>query len=789
MVLRRALAPTFAVAPLFSFALALFPACSDDAASTPKADGGPSNPPVGLDASDGAAPVSELVFGNDATFQPRDCTVTLRYSGAANNVRLAGEFTNWEQGAITLQKRNGAFEVTLSPGAQTQGTTLEPGKRYAYKLIVDGEWRLDPEGTLRKVVGDQMNSAVRLPTCDAGPEVVSGTLKSDATGAASVRVSVRAARGGERPVKLEASLDGATVPAGSFTVVNREGAVDFSFTQLATGKHRLSVRAVDDKGRASEPVDLPFWIEAEPFSYRDGLLYMFMIDRFANGEKANDKPVGAPVHYDADWHGGDMQGALKVLQDGYFEKLGVRTIWLSPLNQQTDQAERGDGNQWYSAYHGYWPTRARDVEPRFGGKDALKAFVREAHRRGIRVLLDLINNQVYKDHEYITQHADWFRTACQCGNDAIGCGWSQRPFDCMFQPYLPDINWTRGEAEDRFVDDAIHWIAEYDFDGFRVDAVKHVESNSIYNMRAAVARRFEQGGARIFMVGETAVGQFDSGNFFGERFNDGFDWVDAYTGKTALDGQFDFPTRHNMADGLVNGQKPLSEVEAELRKAETRYRPDSLHVRFLNGHDNPRIASIAAQDPKLGCSWSSGCRGDALPPATYSDPVVFQRLKRALTVLYTLPGLPFLYAGDEIAFGGGSDPDMRRNMIFGEGALKSLEMSPQTLTAQQSDLREWVRKLGATRTASRALRRGERLTLLSEADLWVYAYQAGPGEVAVVAVNRGGAVNRTIPLGPLRTGSVTALVSATGNGTMNLSGAGLELQLAGQEAAIFVPRR
>src|SRR6185369_1969027 len=106
-------------------------------------------------------------------------------------------------------------------------------------------------------------------------------------------------------------------------------------------------------------------------------------------------------------------------------------------------------------------------------------------------------------------------------------------------------------------------------------AVKHVEANSVFNLRAELARRFEQGGARIFMVGETAVGESDHGTFFGETFNDGFSWIDAYTGPFALDGQFDFPTRHNLADGLVSGDKPLSEVEAELHKAETHYRPTS----------------------------------------------------------------------------------------------------------------------------------------------------------------------------------------------------------------------
>jgi glycosidase len=368
-----------------------------------------------------------------------------------------------------------------------------------------------------------------------------------------------------------------------------------------------------------------------------------------------------------------------------------------------------------------------------------------------------------------------------------------RPFDCQFQPYLPDIDWNQEGAENQFVKDAVWWVSEFDLDGFRVDAVKHVEANSIYNMRAELSRRFEQGGARVFMVGETAVGEYDSGTFFGERFNNGFEWIDAYTGPNALDGQFDFPTRHNMADGLVNGDKPLNEVEGELAKAEKRYRPGSHHVRFLNGHDNPRIASIAAKDPKLGCLWTNGCRDDQLPPLAYSDPQVYVKLKRALTVLYTLPGVPYLYMGDELAFGGGGDPDMRRNMIFDDG-LESINMakpgtSPAHLTGQQSDLRDWVRRLGAVRTSSRALRRGDRATLLgSDGDLWVYAYRTPDStETAIIAVNRGRAVSsRTIDAHALGGDLPERWTSPLGTGSLATQGGALSLSLDEGAAAIFV---
>ncbi len=761
---------------------------------TPGIEAGPPGD-TGTAVPDGGKEETEIVFDKDTSFGKRSCTLTIPYEGVAADVKIAGEFTDWATSPLALTKTNSGFAITLQPGPKLQGGVL-----YGYKLIADGTWKLDPAGKYRKIIGGEMNSALKLPACDAGPELLGGKVavtSAGSTGEMKVRVTLRAASDGEAPATMAASIDGAKIPVGSWKIDTSAGAVDFTLTGLPKGKHTLSLRSKDGKQREAEPIDLPFWVEDEAFDYRDGLLYMFLVDRFANGDKANDKPIGAPVHYDADWHGGDLQGALKVMQAGYFEKLGVRTIWLSPANAQTDKYETGDGNQLYSAYHGYWPVKARTIEPRFGGDPALRAFVVEAHKRGLRVLLDLINNQVHDEHEYVKSHGDWFRKDCKCGDDANGCGWSQRPFDCNFQMYLPDINWNTPGAEKQFISDAVNWIAEYDLDGFRVDAVKHVEANSVFNMRAELARRFEQGGHRVFMVGETAVGEGDNGTFFGEHFDSGFDWIDAYTGPNALDGQFDFPTRHNMADGLVSGLKPLNEVEGEIYKSEHNYRPGNHHVRFLNGHDNPRIASIAAQDPKLGCSWSSGCRDDALPPVNYTDDAVYTKLKRALTVLYSMPGVPYLYAGDEVAFPGGNDPDMRRNMLFAESELAGLQMAkpggtPASLIAQQIALRDWTRKLGATRTASRALRRGDRVTLLgTEADLWVYAYKAsGAKEIAIVAINRGGAVSRTIGGGSLNLASsgITGWTSALGTGSAQTSGSDLSITLGAGEAAIFVAK-
>ena len=229
---------------------------------------------------------------------------------------------------------------------------------------------------------------------------------------------------------------------------------------LATVLFSASIVAAANDETISEPQRLVFWIEAEPFDWRDALVYMVMTDRFRDGDSANNPLPIAASDPRGDFQGGDLEGLRQAIADGSLDALGVRAIWLTPFQTNPTGAYlAADNIHQVTGYHGYWPTRAREVDERLGGAAALRAMVAEAHAHGIRVLQDYVINHVHEDHEYMSAHPEWFRTGCVCGTD--GCDWTADALICQFTPYLPDVDHSVPAATKAMVDDAIWWRDEH----------------------------------------------------------------------------------------------------------------------------------------------------------------------------------------------------------------------------------------------------------------------------------------------------------------------------------------
>ncbi|MFS1525258.1 alpha-amylase family glycosyl hydrolase [Microbulbifer sp. 2304DJ12-6] len=490
-----------------------------------------------------------------------------------------------------------------------------------------------------------------------------------------------------------------------------------------------------DKRVVGAQVD-PFW--------RNASVYFLLPDRFANGDPGNDRAYGRKD--DAErlrgFAGGDLHGVLDKLEAGYFRDLGVTALWMSPVVEQVQGYDEGDGRTY--AYHGYWPRDWTAVDANFGSEADLRRVIETAHSQGIRVLLDVILNHTGP----VTKRdplwpAAWVRTAPVCdwknfaGN--VHCALtsnlpdirteSEQPVD--LPPHLV-AKWRREgrlQQEQRELDAFFartgyprapkyyivkwltDWVREYGVDGFRVDTAKHVEPEIWAVLKKEASLALAQWKANhpdkkpddrgFFMLGEVYhFGVDDFGPTKGRVYNFG-------------DRQVDF---------------------------------------FAYGFDsliNMGFAQHAAQSPQdIFSRYSSALHGGALDGlgvlnylGSHDDHHSFDRerkqVRTAALKLMLAPGAAQIYYGDEIA----------RPMIVkdarGDASMRSL-MNWEDLerSSTQALLDHW-RKLGQFRRANLALGAGEHRKLADKPYTFSRTLEGEPPVLVALGVETG---NKSLPV-------------------------------------------
>jgi len=453
------------------------------------------------------------------------------------------------------------------------------------------------------------------------------------------------------------------------------------------------------------------------YDWRDAILYFVFVDRFLDGNPGNN---GAPSGAEggAEYEGGDWAGLLSKIEDGYFTDLGVNALWITVPMQNPNNKEIGSDGKYYSAYHGYWPGDLDKTEERFGTLEELQAVVDAAHAKDIKVIVDYAMNHVHDSAPVYAQHADWFWPNtngnggnCVCGE---GCSWDV-PADarrCWFRDYLPDFNFTNAAARKFSIDNALSWITKTGIDGFRLDAVKHIEDSWIADLRARVTSEIEPvSGQHFYMVGETFTGDKGTIKYYVDPVN-------------KLDGQFDFPLRVSLTRTVLMRKAPMSEL-ADFLNANDTYYGSGIMSTFIGNHDMPRPIHFGENTPAWDNEWADGKdKAFANKPGLPAGNSAFERLANAFTVLFTTKGVPLIYYGDEIGLPGAGDPDNRRFMQWAG------------YSAGQQLLLDRLKKLTKIRADHPALRHGSRATLGVTNDTLTYKMSTA-AETVFVIINRG----------------------------------------------------
>ncbi|QSQ15521.1 alpha-amylase family glycosyl hydrolase [Myxococcus landrumensis] len=706
-----------------------------------------------------AAPVlllSAACGDSEDSIPIRKCDVVLTYApqqSLSGPVYVAGEWNGFAAAGLRMEERgDGVFTARLEG--------LEP-RDYGYRFVVGKQEVMDPQNPYSRWVRAEEYSKLTVPDCRR-PVLELRRFAVTPEGTLDVEVAYLDGtdEAGPDAEKVLLSLDGRPMPEA----LNRgTGRLRLHQEGLSKGKHHVKVVAMDATGRIAEPLYLPFWVEPERFRWESGPMYFAFTDRFRNARPENDGPV-ADVDPIANYAGGDFAGITEKLEEGYFDALGVRTLWISPVDQNPEGRFIGTGGKYYSGYHGYWPSQPRTTQHRFGSLEELRALTSAAHRRGIRVIADLVLNHVHQEHPYWTAHRaeDWFNTAASCVCGTQDCDWEVKRLTCKFTDYLPDFNWRSANMVDQFTADALWWLEAADFDGFRLDAVKHMEQVAGRTLRGRLRDITAMTGTEFYLVGETFVGA------------DGRAQISRYIGPRELDGQFDFPLYWPLRESFADGQG-FERVDQAVRENEVFYAPGTLNSPFLGNHDVARFISQAAKqlDGAGGDPWSN-----ARPPATVTDEAAFDKARDAFAFVLTQPGVPLIYYGDEVGLPGAGDPDNRRLMRFGS-----------TLTPLEAKLLTTVQTLGQTRRAHPALQSGARHTLRVEKDLYVFQRSLPDGQGAIIAINRGDLERAVVvePMGSLAA-SLATYDDVFSGGTLQLAGTETLVRISPRSVAVYVPR-
>lgn len=616
---------------------------------------------------------------------------------------MVGSWDGWKEPGTALAARSDGWHT-----ARVQA----PEGEYGYLISEKGEKRIDAYNPLTTFRGNEEVSLLLVPACDV-PEI-----RID-----EVRASTDAGIGSDTTTILATFLRGQSgAPLAPSSVRVLPGAAAVAWQQVApieadaaTGALLMSVPglprgnnvvrfvAEDVQGhRVDQAVSL--WVEPRAPAWSDAVIYEIFVDRFRSSDGRPLSPPGSPGLR----AGGTLDGVRAEVEKGTFEALGVTALWLSPPTTTPEESRIGRSGRLEEAYHGYWQLDTRQVDPRLGGEAALDRLIEAAHRRGIRILIDIVPNHLYEKHpRYLLHRNDgWFHegpSKCVCGEDA--CSWATAIERCWFTDYLPDYRFENGDVMRSAADDAAYWMTRFHVDGVRIDAVpmmpRAATRRIVDSMRRAVAPA-----AASFALGEVFTG------------GGGLPTIRYYLGPDGLSSAFDFPLMWALRDAVATDRSGFAEVDAILEQGEAAVAGSgSMLARMLDNHDTSRFLSEAAGDGDRH-AWDD-------PPGDPDSDVPYQRLELGLALIMTLPGIPVLYYGDEVGLAGASDPDSRR--VMPDLAL---------LTARQRRVLDVTRKLGTLRAHLPALRTREQRTLVAERDRYVFTRGAASGSLVVVLASK-----------------------------------------------------
>ena len=449
------------------------------------------------------------------------------------------------------------------------------------------------------------------------------------------------------------------------------------------------------------------------------VLYMLMPDRFAQGAGHNAQVKGMRAYKEDRTqpslrHGGDLNGIREHLD--YFLDLGVTALWLTPvLENDSPDTENG-----FSTYHGYATTDYYRVDPRFGTNDDYRRLCDEAHRKGLKVVMDMIFNHSGFEHpwtkdmpakdwlntpEWLTQKGKYQQTsykltpvvdpyASKVDLKETTEGW--------FVPSMPDLNQHNPHMMRYLIQNSIWWIETVGIDGIRMDTYPYAYADAM----AQWMKELDEEYPNFNTVGETwvtepaytAAWQKDS------RLDSGM--PNSYL-KTVMDFAFFdrlSKAKNEETDGWWEGMNRIygSFVYDYL------YPNPSSVMAFIENHDTDRFL---------------GNGRDTLA------------LKQALALLLTVRRIPQLYYGTEVLMNGTkevTDGNVRKDFPGGFPGDAHNAFTKEGRTQAENGMFNWLSRLLHWRKGNKTIVQGSQTQFIPYNGIYVIVRRSAAGTVMTV---------------------------------------------------------
>lgn len=369
---------------------------------------------------------------------------------------------------------------------------------------------------------------------------------------------------------------------------------------------------------------MPYFQEADRFKapewVKQTIWYQIFPERFANGDRTNDPPGARPWASKRpdreDYFGGDLKGVLDHLD--YLSDLGISGIYFCPIFKA-------------GTNHKYDTIDYFEIDPDFGDKALFRKLVEEAHKRGIRIMLDAVFNHIgayspqWQDvilHGEKSRYKDWFHIhsfpvdfqMTDVSETASGITYDT----FSFNPQMPKLNTANPEVQDYLIRIASYWIEEFDIDAWRLDVANEVDHQFWKKFR----RHIDAVKPDFYLLGEI--------------WHSSQKWLEGDEFHAVMNYAFTDNIKEFFADKKISAKKMISGMNHQ----QMLYRDQTNEVAFnlLDSHDTARILTR--------------CQGD-------------KELARAvLAFMFLQKGTPCIFYGTEIGMAGGDDPDCRGCMIW-----------------------------------------------------------------------------------------------------------------------------